>query len=867
MRYCIYIAVTVFMCLSATVEAQLDPYQFRIGVHGGFSNYYGDLSPNRIRGLNNSAAFSDLLLYNSNMSEGYSFLITAEKRLNSTIGLMLSAGQYTIAGNDRFTDRKGSLLVNNPNFSRSLNFKTEIQDVGLSLVFKTDNGKLLRKNALIAPYLSLGFGVLRFENSADLVDDNGMPYNFSVEPMLQQNRDFETRLAPLNTEGVNYSTSAFYTNLGLGFRLRLGYQVELNFYSNFNKAFTDFLDDVSGTVPETFSSELQALASNPGNLPANAQRGSDNRTDFYIFHGVGLRFSFGQKKQVFNAPIVMGLEELGTDGQKASMFDALIDAEKKSSTQKTKRDSAQLIQYFTTILFPNDSIYRTEASRQIFELQNEVDRLKIEQEVKALQEEQARYRRVNETLLREINRINQEDSMSDSLKQVTTEPFAFLRRNFADSIQLAEQRVQRLNSDLETVNTRKFTPEKVIPTEIDTLKFTKVYGDRVLDFGNKSSREFWRDSMLITILERQQMQYITAEPTTQRQPMGSTMKQEGATQDTAPSKVQRSAEPNDSKPSRAELRAQQATERDIEDLTNRVRALEREGQGSSTRKRVDVDSRTFIEGQDNSMNQFNRTMQRQNQLLSALLAAQVGGTAVMAGSSGSDGENNSFALLYLNQQEKMAAQDSILKVLTNRLDSLEQESKLLSATPVQSAAVVPSPSPRLPVAVEAAKMLETTITPPAFTPRDTLTKVATPQTIKKVDMVVEQAEPQQDAVKTTPRTNFSAVEFITNKVQVFFALNSSTFTPEEAEKLNELIPALKRDTQLRVRLTGYADNSGNINYNLALCKRRIDAVKQYLVQNGIDSTRMETVVGGQLVRGANQQNEPNDRRVEIVVIP
>jgi outer membrane protein OmpA-like peptidoglycan-associated protein len=79
---------------------------------------------------------------------------------------------------------------------------------------------------------------------------------------------------------------------------------------------------------------------------------------------------------------------------------------------------------------------------------------------------------------------------------------------------------------------------------------------------------------------------------------------------------------------------------------------------------------------------------------------------------------------------------------------------------------------------------------------------------------------------------------------------------------------LKRNPELKVELAGHTDNVGNDSYNLKLSSDRAEIVKQALVDNGIDATRL-TAKG----YGATQPLVPNDseehramnRRTEMVV--
>jgi hypothetical protein len=99
---------------------------------------------------------------------------------------------------------------------------------------------------------------------------------------------------------------AFYTNLGLGFRIRLGNRFEVFAQSDFLYTFTDYLDDVSGKYRTFYENDFQAYASKPGtNIvdPQNPYRGNpNNANDWIIYHGVGIKYNLGVSKKTFSAP-------------------------------------------------------------------------------------------------------------------------------------------------------------------------------------------------------------------------------------------------------------------------------------------------------------------------------------------------------------------------------------------------------------------------------------------------------------------------------------------------------------------------------------------------------------------------------------
>ena len=62
---------------------------------------------------------------------------------------------------------------------------------------------------------------------------------------------------------------------------------------------------------------------------------------------------------------------------------------------------------------------------------------------------------------------------------------------------------------------------------------------------------------------------------------------------------------------------------------------------------------------------------------------------------------------------------------------------------------------------------------------------------------------------------------------------------------------------------GYSDSNGATKYNLELSKKRAQSVKQFFIDNGIDSTKIPIVIG----KGENSKfnNFSKNRRVDIVI--
>ena len=99
----------------------------------------------------------------------------------------------------------------------------------------------------------------------------------------------------------------------------------------------------------------------------------------------------------------------------------------------------------------------------------------------------------------------------------------------------------------------------------------------------------------------------------------------------------------------------------------------------------------------------------------------------------------------------------------------------------------------------------------------------------------------------------------------YFDFDSYTLRPEAIEAVNAHIAALQGNERT-VRLEGHTDERGTREYNMALGERRANAVRDYMVANGVASYRIETVSYGEerpVAYGSGESNWSQNRRVEL----
>ncbi len=107
---------------------------------------------------------------------------------------------------------------------------------------------------------------------------------------------------------------------------------------------------------------------------------------------------------------------------------------------------------------------------------------------------------------------------------------------------------------------------------------------------------------------------------------------------------------------------------------------------------------------------------------------------------------------------------------------------------------------------------------------------------------------------------FANIQFDTDKAVV---------KPQYHAMLKRLV-ALMNKTQCRLRLAGHADQRASETYNLALSRRRVEAVRQFLIQAGLtDTKRLLTDFFGasKPTSDDSQTGLSRNRRVELKLMP
>lgn len=109
---------------------------------------------------------------------------------------------------------------------------------------------------------------------------------------------------------------------------------------------------------------------------------------------------------------------------------------------------------------------------------------------------------------------------------------------------------------------------------------------------------------------------------------------------------------------------------------------------------------------------------------------------------------------------------------------------------------------------------------------------------------------------------------VTIDSDILFAFDSSTLRENAKPTLAKVVRALANNPDKTLHVVGHTDSIGTEQYNQGLSERRAASVKRYIVQSGIDETRVTTEGRGELeplVPNETEESRQLNRRVELTI--
>lgn len=104
---------------------------------------------------------------------------------------------------------------------------------------------------------------------------------------------------------------------------------------------------------------------------------------------------------------------------------------------------------------------------------------------------------------------------------------------------------------------------------------------------------------------------------------------------------------------------------------------------------------------------------------------------------------------------------------------------------------------------------------------------------------------------------------LVDTVHVQFAFDRADLSDNAQTMLLGVVKELKANEQLSVDLEGFTDQVGTRDYNIALSQRRVEAVRRFLIQNGTELPRIQSVGLGMVDGAGKNEAAAKQRRVTV----
>ncbi|HIJ56391.1 MAG TPA: peptidoglycan-associated lipoprotein Pal [Deltaproteobacteria bacterium] len=103
---------------------------------------------------------------------------------------------------------------------------------------------------------------------------------------------------------------------------------------------------------------------------------------------------------------------------------------------------------------------------------------------------------------------------------------------------------------------------------------------------------------------------------------------------------------------------------------------------------------------------------------------------------------------------------------------------------------------------------------------------------------------------------------------IYFDFDKYNLKPEAQSVLKMKAEFMKANPNIKARIEGHCDERGTNEYNLALGDRRANSAKEFLLNLGIDESRLTTISHGEerpIDKGKNEAAWAKNRRAQFVV--
>ncbi len=196
---------------------------------------------------------------------------------------------------------------------------------------------------------------------------------------------------------------------------------------------------------------------------------------------------------------------------------------------------------------------------------------------------------------------------------------------------------------------------------------------------------------------------------------------------------------------------------------------------------------------------------------------------------------------------------ALLDTTRNRIQTLEQRVQGLPASSAQADDAAQTQRALQTQIADLEQRLE------ELTSADPALQTAVQDVKQQVEQLSAQGFVTQEELRS--RTESESVEY-----KIYFDRNSTEITEDAARVLNSFI-AQEKNRTTGVSIFGFTDRSGSAAYNQQLALQRATNVRSYLIQNGLDFTKITTLSGlGEDAAAAVLPDDAADAQQRVVVL-
>jgi len=107
------------------------------------------------------------------------------------------------------------------------------------------------------------------------------------------------------------------------------------------------------------------------------------------------------------------------------------------------------------------------------------------------------------------------------------------------------------------------------------------------------------------------------------------------------------------------------------------------------------------------------------------------------------------------------------------------------------------------------------------------------------------------------------------ETRAYFLSGSAWISKADRAELDKTAAKLNSDSKYHAVIHGHTDNVGDPEANKRLAQKRANAVKKYLVEQGVDPAKLEIIAEGEgnpIADNDTEEGREKNRRVEVLLL-